>query len=140
MMYISYSMYCELVVYAHYTRFVLIVNGCAMAQALVTRAFTHCQRGCTLLQHGKHGKQARQSSSATPTAPRPRFRNFNYSIQHGWLAGKAGKAAPWLIGYGLGCYSSNKEHRPRLPCVIYRGGYQIVCDRVRIRVPPPPKE
>ena len=98
MMYISYSMYCELVVYAHYTRFVLIVNGCAMAQALVTRAFTHCQRGCTLLQHGKHGKQARQSSSATPTAPRPRLRNFNYSIQYGmagWLAG-------WLAGW-QGC-------------------------------------
>ena len=45
----------ELAAYAHYTRFVLIVNGCAMAQALVTRALTHCQRGCTLLQHGEHG-------------------------------------------------------------------------------------
>ena len=44
-----YLLFNELAAYAHYTRFVLIVNGCAMAQALVTRALTHCQRGCTLL-------------------------------------------------------------------------------------------
>ena len=77
----------ELVVYAHYTRFVLIVNGCAMAQVLCFSRLHALPAWLYAAQHGKHGKQARQSSSATPTAPRPRFRNFNYSIQHGWLAG-----------------------------------------------------
>ena len=44
-----YLLFNELAAYAHYTRFVLIVNGCAMARVCVARAFTHCHRGCTLL-------------------------------------------------------------------------------------------
>ena len=95
----------ELVVYAHYTRFVLIVNGCAMAQALVTRALTHCQRGCTLL--GMASMASRPDNQAAPRLPHRAHVSatsiilFSMVWLAGWLAGWQGCAVVDRVWVGL---------------------------------------
>jgi len=62
----------------------------------VTRAFTHCQRGCTLLSMASMASgPAIKQRHAYRTAPTfPQLQLF-YSVWYGWLAG-------WLAGW-QGC-------------------------------------